>query len=463
MTRGPDLARPPAVPGGRAVGAPAPERPRAAAAGGGPAGMAIGRTVAFGALVVLLFFGGFAAWSTFAPLESASIAPGVLSVSGERKTVQHLEGGIVAAIEVAEGDRVTAGETLVVLDDTRARAAAADLEAKLRSEAALKARLEAERDGLAETRYPAWLRAALARAGREDILATQDRIFAALARSHANRIAIHRQRIAQLREERDGLADEVEALDRQLVLLREEAADIRALVEKGFERRPRLRALEREIAHRTGARARNRAGAARVEQRIAETRLVIAELGNERLNRVVAELREVETRLAALGERLRTARDVLARTRIAAPASGTVVELRIFTRGGVIRPGEPLMDIVPDGEPLVVKAQVDPTDIDSVYPGLPAQVRLTAFSHLTTPPLDGAVRQVSADRLVDERTGASWYEAEIALEPGQPALADLNLQPGMPAEVMIVTGETTAIAYLLKPIAASLSRALREE
>ena len=425
--------------------------------------MGVARIIALGTVVIVLFFGGFGAWAVFAPLESAAIAQGVLSVSGKRKTVQHLEGGIVADILVREGDRVTAGQILLVLDDTRARAALSLLEGQHRSSAALKARLEAERDGLPEVRYPEWLRRAVRGSMASDLLATQDRIFNARARSLANRTAIYRQRIGQLREEATGLEEEIEAQDRQTELLDEEMDGLRGLIERGFEGKPRLLALARRKAEVAGARARNRALIARVEQRVGETRLTIGELANQRLTEVVAELREVEARMSDLRERIAAARNVFSRTRVVAPVAGTVVNLRVFTRGGVIGQGEALMDIVPAGGELVIEVQVEPTDIDTVYPDLPAQVRLTAFSHLTTPILDGTVLQVSADRLTDDRTGAAFYEARIALDPGQPALANLKLQPGMPAEVMIVTGKRTALDYLIKPIVASFRRSLREE
>ena len=417
----------------------------------------------FGLVVMVVFVGGFGAWAGFAPLERAAIAPGVVSVSGKRKTVQHLEGGIVAGIPVKEGARVEAGETLVVLDDTRARASFSLLEAQHRSAAALQARLRAERDGLAGIRWPAWLRRRVAGEGADNVLATQERIFRARSRSLDNRTAIYRRQIAQLRAEATGLGEEIEAQDRQLALLEEEIAAFRALVERGVEGKPRLLALQRARAEAAGARARNRAQVARVEQKVGELLLTIEELGNTRLNEVAAALREVEVRLSDLREGMASARHVLSRTRVLAPVSGTVVNLRVFTRGGVVGPGEALMEIVPAGDRLVVEARVEPMDIDSVYRGLPAQVRLTAFSQITTPALSGEVARVSADRLVDERTGAPYYEARIALDAGQPGLADLKLQPGMPAEVMIVTGERTALEYLLEPIVASFGRALRED
>ena len=416
-----------------------------------------------GAVVVGVFVGGFGAWAAMAPLERAAIAQGVVSVSGKRKTVQHLEGGIVTEILVREGDVVAAGQRLIVLEDTHARASFSLLEAQYRSSAALEARLEAERDGLAEIPWPASLRDAVARDAGDDVLATQERIFRARAQSLDNRTAIHRRQVGQLRAEAAGLGEEIGTQDRQLALLEEEIGAFRSLVAKGVEGKPRLLAMERAKAEVAGARARNRSALARVGQRVEETLLTIAELGNERLSEVVAELREVETGMSDLRERLASARNVLARTRVLAPVAGTVVDLRVFTRGGVVGPGEALMDIVPAGERLVVEAQVEPTDIDSVRADLPAKVRLTAFSQLETPTLAGRVVRVSADRLVDERTGTSYYEARIALDAGQPGLAELELQPGMPAEVMIVTGERTALEYLLEPIVASFGRALREE
>ena len=432
-------------------------------ADGGRQGMGVGRLMVFGAVVIALFFGGFGVWAGFAPLESAAIAQGVLSVSGKRKTVQHLEGGIVSDILIEEGDTVTAGQTLIVLNDTRASASFSQLQGRYRSAAALKARLEAERDGLSRIRYPEWLRQAVQEDDVDDFLATQDRIFRARAESLHNRTAIYRQRIAQLREEATGLTEEIEAQDQQIALLADEAESIRVLVEKGFEGKSRMLSLERRKAEVAGERARNRALLARVDQRIGETRLTIAELGNTRLNEVVAELREVEARMSDLRESMSTARYELSRTRVTAPVAGAVVNLRVFTRGGVIGRGQPLMDIVPAGDELVIEARVAPTDIDTVYPDLPAQVRLTAFSHLTTPILSGTVLQVSADRLADERTGTPYYAARVALDPGQPELAELKLQPGMPAEVMIITGKRTALDYLLKPIVASFGRALREQ
>ena len=422
--------------------------------------MGVAPTVIFGVVAIVLFLGGFGAWAALASLESAAIAPGRVSVEGRRKTVEHLEGGIVADILVEEGEVVAAGQRLIVLGDTQARTAFSMLEGRYHATAALKARLEAERDGLAAIRWPGWLREAVPDAG---ILTAQERIFEARRQLLDTRGAISGQRIAQMREEVARFAEEIDAQDRQIALIEEELEAFAALVAKGYERKPRTLELERRRAELAGERARSRARIARVEQSVGETRLRLTEQRNAHLNEVVEALRESDASLADLRERRYAARDVLARTRIDAPISGTIIDLRVFTRGGVVAPGEPLMDIVPIGSRLVIEARIAPVDIDVVRPDLPAQVRLTAFSHLTTPPLSGRVLQVSADSLVDERTGTPFYAARVVLDPGQPTLDDRVLQPGMPAEVMIVTGRRTPLDYFLHPIAASLSRALRED
>ncbi len=441
------------------VSRPAPEAPPARRGG-----MGIRASMTAGLVIVGVFVGGFGTWAAVAPLESAAIAPGIIGVSTERRTVQHLEGGIVDEILVADGDQVAAGQTLIVLDDTAARARLDLLEGQHRSLVALNARLQAERDNRTAIRWPDWLEGeAVDDAEAAEVMATQERIFRARAVSLANQRNIHRRRIEQLREESAGLEAELVAQDRRRDLLAEELDGVRELVERGLEPRPRLLEMERAEQEIVGARVRNQARIASIEQTIDEMRLVIDELGNVRLAEVVAELREVETRLSDLRERLAAARDVVERTRVAAPVAGTVMDLQVFTQGGVVAAGQRLMDVVPANDRLIIEARVAPNDIESIALGLPAQVRLTAYSQLGAPRLSGRVIRISADRLGDPRTGMSWYEARVALDPDQPGLSSLPLVPGMPAEVMIVTGARTPIDYLLTPIVESLGRALREE
>ena len=446
---------PPLPGGGQLTRLPAPA---------GPASdMAVGSSMKLGLAVVALFVVGFGVWGTLFTLSSGAVASGILGVSSERKTVDHLEGGIVREIRVVDGDLVEAGQTLVVLDDTRSRANLDLLEAQWRSAAALNARLEAERDGASTIRWPAALTATGAFHGdTQEILVTQERIFTARATRLADQVAIRERQIAQLRERAVGMREEAASLDRQIALLDEGLFDVRRSVLLGVEsKHQRLLALEGQWESVRGNRARVASEIARVELAITETELMIADLRNARLGEVTAELREVETELSDLRERVAAARDVVARSHVTAPEAGVVVGLQVFTPGGVVRPGETLMEIVPVGDRLIVEARVNPNDIDSVVVGLPAQVVLPAFSGLGAPRFDGEVIRVSADRFTDQR--AAWYEARIALDPDQAGLADLPLVPGMQADVLIVTGARTMVDYLLTPIVESFGRALREE
>ncbi|MGE0253104.1 MAG: HlyD family type I secretion periplasmic adaptor subunit [Alphaproteobacteria bacterium] len=428
-----------------------------------PARMGIATTLVGGFVLIAVFFGGFGGWAAFAPLESAAIAPGVVSVDSKRKTIQHLEGGIVAAILVREGDAVTAGQPLVRLDDTQARAQLGLVTGQYRSALALEARLEAELDGLAEIAFPGPLLAAAGSAEVDKLLSTQQRLFRTRAESLVNQTNILRQRIAQLREEITGTQAEMAAQDRQLSLVGEELATTEQLLARGYERRPRLLDLQRQQAEITGARAQNKARIARAHQSIGEAELQITQVSTDRLNEVVEQLRTTQSELADLSEKMAAANDVLGRTVVLAPVDGTVVSQQVATTGGVIAAGQPLLDIVPADDKLIVEARLEPNDIDVVTLDLPAQVRISAFTQRTAPVLDGKVTYVSADRLTDERSGVPYYLVRVVLTPGQPGLRDLVLQPGMAAEVLIVTGKRTPLDYLVRPIMASFGRALHEE
>jgi HlyD family secretion protein/epimerase transport system membrane fusion protein len=279
----------------------------------------------------------------------------------------------------------------------------------------------------------------------------------------AGRTSILRKRIGALREEVTGLERKIAAQATQLRLLAVELADHDVLLEKGLVTKPRMLELQRLQADVAGGRGENLALIARANERIGEAELQILDLQATQAQEVVKELREVEREVYDTAERLRAAEDVVARTGIRAPLDGVVVGLKVHTPGGVIAPGERLMDIVPSGDRLVVEAQVDPGNIDVVHAGLRTYVRLTPFDKRDAPLLSGRVVSVSADRLTDERTGAAYYLARIELidDPAQ-VLGGGALYPGMPAEVMIVTGARTALDYLLKPITRSLSRAFRE-
>ena len=409
-------------------------------------------------------FGGFGTWAALAPLDSAVVAPGTVAVYSNRKTVQHLEGGIVAEIAVRDGDRVAEGDLLIRLDATRADASLALIEGRLDELVAAEARLVAERDGLGALAFP---QALLARAGDpalSPILAGQTGLFAARRTSKEGEIAILRRRIASSEDEIDGLQAQRRSRVRQVAIIDEELVGLRALFEKGYTPRTRILALEREREELQGEQGELTAGIARAGNEIAEAELQIVQLDKRFREEVLEELRQVQAEIHELSERRIAAADERRRTDIRAPRAGIVVGLDVFTPGGVISPGQPILHLVPSDDEHIVEAQLRPEDIDRVVAGQPATVRFPAFNARTTPELQASVLTVSADRLIDEITGAPYYQAKVRIPESELArLGGQALISGMPAETFIAAGERTALTYLLKPFLDALTRATRAE
>ena len=417
-----------------------------------------------GSAIIAVFFGVFGVWAGIAPISTAAIAPGEVTVESRRKTVQHLEGGIVKRIAVRDGDVVKKGQVLIHLDPTQPGAVRSLMEGRLLAARTLAARLRAERENLSGIKFPPDLLARSSDAEVREAIEGQRRIFTARRKAIANKINLLKKRDGQVRSEIRGLRAQVRADDKQLKLIEQELTGVRTLVKKGLVAKPRLLALERRAAEIGGNRGRNTAAIARAEQSIGETRLKIEELKTARANEIARELRAVEEQLLDLRERNMAAADVFSRTEIRAPIAGTVVGLKISTPGGVVAPGEALMDIVPADDALIVEAKVMPQDIDIVRPGLSAQVRFTALSQRNSVPVEGDVVSVSADRLADQFMPEGYYLARVILSPeAMDALGGVDLHPGMRAEVMIVTGARTALSYFLKPITDSFNRSFREE
>ncbi len=426
--------------------------------------MGIRTPVLLGLAIIAVFFGGLGAWAALAPLDSASIASGRVVVEGNRKTIQHLEGGIIERIAVRDGVRVAPGDLLVQLEKTQPQARLAILLGRKAAAQALEARLIAERDGASSVAYPASLTGHSDNPDYARFIEAQDNIFRSRRQALDGEISILTQRIAQFREEINGLQGQVRSEERQLALIRDELAGLRELFEKGFAPRTRILALEREAARIDGDRNQNIANIARAHQSIGEAELRINELKASLAKEAIGLLRDVQAELFDLEEQVLAARDVLRRTEVRASIAGTVVGLQFHTAGGVVRPGEPLMDIVPSGEKLVIEAQVRPGDIDVIEAGQKAQVRFTAFNRRSTVPFDGEVETISADSLVDKVTNTRYYVARVRLADGfETQLEGKPLTPGMQAEVLIVTGAQTAMDYMLRPIERSLVRAFREE
>ncbi len=414
--------------------------------------------------IVFVFIGGFGAWAALAPLDSAAIALGHVTVAGNRKTVQHLEGGIIDQLLIKEGDELEANQILIRLDDTQPRATMELLRGRHDTLRAREARLIAERDKSDTIAFPASLTSRQEKTAVAELIAGERSVFEVRRRAMQGRADIFGKRIVQLHKEISSLEAQVVSERRQLELIEEERDAVQGLVEKGIMDRTRLLALERAAAASEGTRGKHEGLIARSEQRIGETELEIIDLDNAMLNDVVSELHDVQAQLIDVGERLKAAKDVLERTVIRAPQAGVVVGLNVHTEAGVIGPGQRLLEIVPKNDTLVVEAEVNPNDIDVVRVGLRAQVRLTAFKQRTTPLLEGRVTRVSADTFTHEHSGAAYYLTRVTIDPAELEKLDGgDLYPGMAAEVMVVTGEQTAMEYILTPLTNSFRRAFRED
>jgi HlyD family secretion protein len=428
-----------------------------------PRGRLRGITVA-GNLLVLCFMLGLGTWASLAPLESAAIASGVVESESSRKTIQHLEGGIIRKILVSDGDIVRSGQTLIELDDTRAGSEMQSLQGQFWDAAARAARLQAEQQRFERIAIPD----ALEQDSRQSEVAAaavsaQQFIFQARLQVHESQLAVIRERRRQVEKEIEGLKAQETATGQRVDIVREELDMVATLVNKGLERRPRLLNLQRELADVEGRRGEIAAQIARAGQVISEQQATLFKLESERQNEIAQSLREAQNQIFQLRERLLAARDQLSRTEVKAPEDGVITDLRIHTAGGVIGAGAPLMDLVPRQDRLIVTARLRPEDIDVVHPGLSAEVHLVPYNQRRVPRLKGTVVHVSADRLLDKRTDQPYYATRIRIDDGQIVANDIQIVPGMPVQVFITTGRGTVALYALRPLLDSFRGAFRED
>jgi HlyD family secretion protein len=421
-------------------------------------------TVTAGTVIIVAFVSAFLGWSLYARLDSAALSPGTLVVDSHRKTVQHLEGGILRELLVREGEMVKSGQTVALLDTTQADSQLGQITSQLVAAQARIARLRAEQEGSLVLDFPAALTAQKDDPVVAETLSTQIKLFQARWRAYESSEAVLQKRIDQLQEDIASNQSQLTAVTRRLALLEEERVSVSQLLEKGFERRPRLLELDRNIAELKGRQGELRGAIARSRQAIGGTQLEIVNLGDTRLAEIAKELQEARAQEADLGDRIRAARDVRQRREVVSPQDGVVTDIRLVTMGGVIGPGQPLMDIVPVDDELIVETRVQPKDIDSVQPGLPARVRLTSYTRTLAPTVEATISYVAADMMTDERTGDHYFTARARLS--RESLAEwpeVRLYPGMPAEVMIVTGERRAIDYFVAPLFDRMRRAFHEK
>lgn len=418
-----------------------------------------------GLLVIGAAVLGFGIWSAVAPLSAAIIAPGVVKVERNRKTVQHQEGGIVKAILVKDGDRVRAGQTLVVLEDERVAASVEVLRGQIDAEQAKTARLEAEREYRPALAFPAELQErARANPKLAELLASEAGFFKAKRDALEDQQRLLRSQIEESKRQVAALEHEVAAETTAIALMKEELEANRRLVDQGFVQKTRILGLQRSVAEYEARYGEHLADMSEARQRMADLELRIVNLRNSYIQQAADELTMTRNRLFDLQERLRPSLDAQARQKIVAPVAGEVVDNKVHTVGGVIGPREPIMDIVPLENPLIVEAQVGVEDIDELRVGMEAEVMLSAYKRRTTPMVHGKVSYVSADRLVERTSGKPYYVAHVTVDEASLAQAGagIKLSAGMPAEVYIRTRERTALDYLLEPVTDTLRRSLRE-
>lgn len=415
-----------------------------------------------GYLMLLITFGLFGGWAALAPLDSAALAPGVVTVKSYRKTVQHLEGGIVRELRVHDGDKVKAGDVLLVLDNTQARSEMEAMRSQLIAALELQARLEAERDLAPEPLAVPTLdpNDPRVREARD----SEARIFQTRRTSLLGEIGLQETTIGQIEEQIRGFKAIIASKQALAASYEEEIIDLRALLAEGYVDKQRLREQERSLARLRTEIAESQSEIAQARVHVDEAKLKILQLKKTFASEVAGLLGDARTKVYELRERLATLQDRDQRTDIIAPESGMVMGMTVHTLGAVVSPGTALLDIVPANEELIVEAQVSPMDIDRIALGKPAKMRFSAFKSSTTPVVDGQLVQISADRLTNKDTGTAYYLARVALtDSGRQALGNLALVPGMPVEVLINTGERTLLQYLMQPASNAFARSLIED
>lgn len=414
---------------------------------------------------LIILVGGFGTWAAMTEISGAMIASGQIEVDQNRQVVQHPDGGVVASIEVDEGDTVDAGQVLLRLDATALRSQLAITENQLFELQARRGRLEAERDERDEITFPDLVRDVAARNTEvAELLDGQRRLLTARNETVASEISQLEKRRGQIGNQIEGIEAQQAAMDEQLALIEEELADQQSLLDRGLAQASRVLALQREQSRMLGQLGELAAQVAQSEGRITEIDIEVLKLGTRRREEAITTLRDLQFRELELLEERRALIERTSRLDITAPVSGVVYGLQVFALRSVIRPADPILYVVPQDRPLIINAQVEPTDIDKLFVGQEVTLRFSALDQRTTPELIGQVMQISADSFQDDNTRQSYYRAEIALSEGQRERLpeDVTLIPGMPVETFIRTADRTPLAYLTKPLTDYFAKAFRE-
>ena len=420
--------------------------------------MWIGGAVVSGALLIFIL------WGSLAPLAQGVVAIGVVEVAGENKTVQHLEGGIVKEMFVREGDTVAAGDTLLILDDTKPRAEQDLLEARYYGALAEIDRLGAELYGRDEIQFSREFGPLRGDVRIEEIIQAETDLFRERRTQHAGEIDILNRRVGQLGEKVNGLQARREAAEQEQALLEKEVETLESLADKDYVSDEQLTQQRLSLAQTRGQVGQIGAEIAEAQLAIGESEQQIIQLRNDYRTELSANLTKARNLYFETGDRLAAVRDQVARTRIPAPQEGKVINMQVHTVGGVVPAGRPIMNIVPEDDALIVEAQVRPTDVDNVLVGQDCRLRITPFKQRATPELTGEVLVVSADILTDEQTQVQYYLARIAIPESELArLGEKDIRPGFPVEVTFSGSTRTLLQYLAEPILDAIRRGLKEE
>lgn len=428
------------------------------------------RDIRTGGAIAFFFFVVLLGWAAFVPLDAAVRATGVISVLGNRQAVQHPTGGVVTALNVHEGQEVRQGQVLIELSAPETLAAERALTSDYFMLLAKRSRLLAEQAGKSTFDVPVEF-ASLSAADRSlamNALRMQQGEMRARKASLSAQQSVLSQRAAQLREQQTGYVERRKTLVEQRQILNDELKGLREIAAKGFASMTRVRSLEQAEADLRGQEAGMTAEMARAGQGMGETRMQSLSLIRDTQQQIATDLGDTEAKLSEVLPKLVSTREQLERAKIRAPATGKIVGLNVFTVGGVVPVGQTLMEVVPDDRTLIIQAQVSPADADDVYAGQEAQLRFESVRDRSLPLIEGRVRNISADRFVDEKTGRSYFRAEIEVKPEslqqvQELLGHGQLRPGLPVEAMLSVRKRSALQYLLDPLTGSFHHALHEE
>ena len=442
-----------AKPTANALDAGAPRRPDDSALGPMRAGW----------IIIALFFGGLGLWSAIAPLNAAVVGDAVVKVEGNRKSIEHPDGGRVKEILVHEGDHVKAGDVVLVLDDTDDQAQVDLLGQQQAQLMATEARLRAEYTGLDAIVFPPELVAQNADPDIATAISDQQKEFDTRKIALVGNRNVLQQRVAQYQAQIAGLQAQLPPLDDQLKSMQDERVSLNDALKQGLVTRTRSLELDRRISTIAGQQAEIASNIGAAQDAIGEITQQIAQLDKDQSEKIAADLRDVRTKLADVSPRLAAAKVALDRTQIRTPYAGTVVNLAVFSVGEVVGRGERLLDVVPEKTSLDVEAKIRVEDISDIRPGMKAEVHFTSYKQRVLPLIHGLVGEISADRITDERTQIPYYTARIDVDAADLAASpDIQLYPGMPATVMVTTKERTALDYLLGPFIESFDRSFRE-